>query len=98
VEARPIHRLEWQWSNCLSLFDLHAAGPPFGEQAVGSRTGEAARDTLPWDCAHGPAFARWDLEIFITLLADSDLTWVSWTKLCERMSLSKELRNAEEEV
>jgi hypothetical protein len=28
----------------------------------------------------------------------TDLTWVSWTKLCERMSLGKELGYAEEEA
>jgi hypothetical protein len=28
----------------------------------------------------------------------ADLTWVSWTKLCERMSLGKELGYAEEEA
>jgi hypothetical protein len=39
-----------------------------------------------------------DFSGLVAARRQANLTWVSWTKLCERMSLGKELGYAEEEA
>ena len=58
----------------------------------------AVRMVLDYEGDHA---SRWATVVSIAAkigCTPHDLTWVSWTKLCERMSFGKELGYAEEEV